>query len=368
MIKTGRESEVRAELDGMPNERRAAITSKLAPRLWQIARIEGEMMLPAPQQTQAKDALFTIRKYADTTAKSQIDAYLVDWYATPAYEGRAKAGMAQGGGVMRVVGRLAAPKLMSVASGLIAAPGQDKVKKRIGDELLLGLAATGDPEAVKYVLDIARMDRGDETLGKRAMSALYTVYVDPGGRFDLLDPSALVPNLEAVAGILKSDQMTGEAANIALSLIQVIGPPQCLPPLLGMVGHPHPNPNFRYAAPFAAIKCGGVSAIKSVVEAMPDQDYGKEQLAGSVVFAISKLNPREGVLAELRGLLTAKSRVSRWVAVEALATMKSVDDAGRIAAVNGNERLLGFWGDATKSDPTLGQRARERAAELKAPK
>ena len=28
------------------------------------------------------------------------------------------------------------------------------------------------------------------------MSALYKAYVDPGGLFDLVDPSALVPNLD----------------------------------------------------------------------------------------------------------------------------------------------------------------------------
>ena len=54
---------------------------------------------------------------------------------------------------MRLVGPPAAKKLISVVNSVIAAPGQDKVKNKIGDELLLGLAATASPDAVKYVLD-----------------------------------------------------------------------------------------------------------------------------------------------------------------------------------------------------------------------
>src|SRR5919107_592205 len=56
MIRTGRDGEVKTELEHMNASRRTAIITQLAPRLWTIARIEGEMLRPAPQQTQAKDA------------------------------------------------------------------------------------------------------------------------------------------------------------------------------------------------------------------------------------------------------------------------------------------------------------------------
>jgi hypothetical protein len=78
------------------------------------------------------------------------------------------------------------------------------------------------------------------------------------------------------------------------------------------------------------------------------------------------MTPRDQVLAELRGLLNDNNRVARWVAVETLAAMKSVEDAPKIAAIKGSEKLLGFWGDgAAKPDPTLAQRAKELAASLK---
>lgn len=371
MIKKGRDQEVRTELDNLSAARRSEVVAKMAPRLWEAARIEGEMQMPVPQQTQAKDALVTIRKYGDAATKTQIDNYLIDWYAVPSFEGRAQAGAVLGATVMRMIGEPAAKKLMRVADGIIAAPGQETVKKKIGDELLLSLAATGDPGAVKYVLDIARMERGDKTLPSRAMSALYKVYVDPAGLFDVQQPTALVPNLDTLVAIAKAEKMPAGASNDAVALIRVVGPPACLPPLVSMVAHPHSDPSFRYVGPDAALKCGGVKAIKEVVLAMPDLPYDQASLAGSVVLAISRMTPRDQVLAALRDLLNEKSRMARWVAIETLAAMKSGEDAPRIAQVKGSERLVGFWGDqsgvdpkARKADPTLAQRAKELAAQV----
>jgi hypothetical protein len=367
MIKTGRDNEVKAAFEQMASARRSQVIAQLAPRLWDIARIEGEMLRPAPHQTQAKDALVIIRKHADASTRTQIDGYLIDWYAVPSYEGRATSGAFLGAAVMRIVGPAAAKKMMAVVSGIIAAPGQETSKKRIGDELMLAVSATGDPEAVKYILDIARMDRGDPSLPTRAMGALYRAYVDPEGLFEVVPPTALGPNLDAIARIAQDDRMPGAAANSAVALIRSVGPPTCLPPLLAMIGHPHADPRFRYLGPDHALKCGGTKAIKAVVRAMPDQAYEKDSLAGSVVLAISKQEPRDQVLVEVRDLLNDKSRVARWVAVEVLATMKSVEDAAKIASVKGGgEKLVGYWGDrsAGKPEPTLGQRAKELAAQL----
>ena len=90
----------------------------------------------------------------------------------------------------------------------------------------------------------------------------------------------------------------------------MVGPPQCLPPLVGMIAHPHPDPRFRYFGPDAALKCGGVKAIKhGRPGACPTRPYEKEKLVGTVVLDISKMTPRDQVLAELRDLLNDKSRM-----------------------------------------------------------
>lgn len=370
MIKKGRDQEVKTELTNMPETRRTAVVSKMAGRLWEAARIEGEMQLPVPTQVQAKDALVVVRKYADPATKTQIDNYLIDWYAAPSFEGRAQAGATLGPAVMRMIGPPAAPKLMRVADGIIAAPGQETVKKKVGSELLLALAATGDPEAVKYVLNIARMDRGDKTLAGRAMGALWTAYGDPGGLLEIQQPAALIPNLDAIVSIARDDRMPADATNSAVALIRVVGPPHCQQPLISMVAHPHSDPDFRYQALDASLKCGGIASIKPTVLAIPDGAYEQKALAGSVVNAISKMSPRDAVLKEVRDLLGEKSKMARWVAIETLAAMTSVEDAPRIAAVKGSERLTGYWGDgASKPEPTLGQRAKELADQLaKAPK
>src|SRR5436305_1046666 len=80
LVKKGLDPEIRVGLQQMSPGRRAELVAKLAPRLWEIARLEGEMQMPAPPQVMAKDALITLRKFADDKGKQQIDTYLVDWY------------------------------------------------------------------------------------------------------------------------------------------------------------------------------------------------------------------------------------------------------------------------------------------------
>lgn len=373
MIRMNNDPEVREVIDAMSPARRTQVIEKLAPRLWDVARIEREDALPNPQQVSAKDALLSLRKYAADAQKQQIDTYLIDWYATVAYEARAKVGAVLGAAVMRMVGPPGGKKLMSVANATIAAPGQEKAKLRIGDELMIGLAASGNPEAVKYVLDLAHMDRGDATLSKRALSALHTAYVNPGGLFDLADPAALAPNLDALVAVAKDESMPGQAVNDAIELIRAAGAPACLPPLMAMIPYPHKEPRFRYAVAYAAVKCGGTKAFVDVVKALPDgANYAKDDLNGAVSGEIAKLTPRPTVLEGLRQLLDDKHRMTRWVAAEALAIMKSAEDAPRIAQLSGaKDKLVGFWGDQSnkdpkdrKEDPTLGQRAKELADAL----
>lgn len=368
LIKRGDDPDVYSALETMPAGRRGDVVGKLAPRLWDTARIEKDTDLPGAPQVAAKDALVRIRKWADDASRTRIDGYLIDWYCVTSYEGRAQVGANLGATVMRKVGPAAAPKLIAVLNRVIAAPGQDKVKNRIGDELLLGLSATGSPDAVKYLLDLVHLDRGDPSLPVRAMSALFKAYVDPAGLFEVTEPAALVPNLPGLAAVAKDDALDGQAANDAVALIRATGAPQCLTTLVGMVGAPHKNPRFKYVAVNNALKCGGTRAIVEVVEALPDAGaYAKDQVNGAISGEIAKMTPRDQALAAARTLLSDKSTIARWVGMETLTAMKSAEDAKAIGALSSSrERLVGFWGEdaAGKEDPTLGQRAKELAAQL----
>lgn len=365
LIKKGMDPDARAALETMSPGRRAQVIGKLAPRLWDLARVEDERLLPNPSQVSAKDALFGLRKWADDAQKQQIDAYMSDWYAVASYEKRAEMGANLGAAVVRQLGPAAGKKLMSVVSSVIAAPGQDKTRNRIHDELLLGLAASGNAEAVSYILDIAKMDRGDPSLPARAISALFKAYVDPGGLFDIVPPEPLVANVPKIVAIAKDTSQKGDTIDDAIALIRAVGGQACFEQLVAMIPVPHRG-QFKYVVSTYALKCGGVSRIAEVVRALPDGAYDREELAGTVVLEISRMAPRDQVIAGLRSLLADRSTIAKWVAIETLASLKSVEDAAKIAALSGNkERLSGYWGETGKPDPTLGQRAKELAGLLK---
>jgi hypothetical protein len=299
---------------------------------------------------------------------------MTDWYAVPSYDdakggGRAVMGGTTGPVVLRTLGPSAAKKMTEIANSVVAAPGQDKVKLRIGDELLLGLAATCSPDTVKYALDLTKLSRGDETLPSRAMDALYKAYVEPQGLFDACDRAPLGPVRDQLAAIARDDHVPAAAADDALALIRAIGAPGCVQPLVDMIAQPHANPKFKFSTAQAALRCGGAEAIKPVAEAMPQGSYARDELDGAVAGEIARLKPRDQVLATVRPLLDDKSPIARWIAVEALADMKSPDDAARLAAVRDPTVLAGFWGDqaAHKPDPTLAQRAKELADQLGKP-
>lgn len=368
LVKRGADPEVRAAFETMEPARRSQVIGKLAPRLWEQARVEDELRLPAPPQVTAKDMLFTVRAWADAASKQQIDGYLLDYYGVASYEGRARDGAVLGATVIRAIGPEAGKKLTSVVNRVIAAPGQDKTKNRISDELMLGLAASGSPEAVSYVLDIARMDRGDAKLPQRALDALFKAYVDPGGLFDIVPPEPLVPNLDKLVAIVRDTAMPGEVIDDALALIRAIGGTPCYEQLRALIAVPHRG-RFKYVASTQALRCGGAAVIGDIVRALPEAGaYQHEELVGSVVHEIARAQPKDQALAQVRGLLAERSTLARWIAIEALAQLGGAEDAPRIAALaKSRDKLTGYWGEGDdRPDPTLGARATELADKLSA--
>lgn len=374
LYKRGADEDVKKALEAMGPERRAKVIGKLAPRLWAMARMEGEKAKPTPLQEMGKDALFEIRPFADDEARKAIDGYLTDWLTGGYFEGRSLAGRFQGTAIIRALGPPAGEKLIAEANRIIATPDKDGRRPKIGDQLLLGLAASGSPEAAKLVLEIARMDRGDPTLADRAVGAVWKAYLDPGGLFPPADAAALVPSLELLGTIARDDASTARIANDAVELIRAAGRPGCLAPLLAMVRQPHRDPRFRWVGANNAIRCGGAAALPQVVaELSPGATYEQKVLVGAVVAPLPSLGEREAVLAAARGLVAEKSWVARWVGIETLAAMDAKGDAALVAGLAGDKtKLNGYWGDQAgidkkdqKPTPTLGQRATELAAKLR---
>ncbi|HEY4244793.1 MAG TPA: hypothetical protein VGM88_33490 [Kofleriaceae bacterium] len=358
--KVGKEQEAYPILEHLDPARRSAVVAKLVPRLWALARVDRDDMLPDMPQVLGKDALIKVRPWADDATRQQIDAYLIDWYCVRSYQKRALVGGTLGSAALRMIGPPAAKKLEQVANGFIAAPGQGTTKQLLDSELLLGLAATGDPDAVKYVLDLSKMDRGDQTLPARAWRALAQAYVDPGGLFPVVPPAALVPNLDEIASFITETQ-DPEVINKAVSLVRMVGSPKCISVFVDKEKEPHADARFLYVVANAALKCGGPSAIGDVVRALPEGRYEHEALTGSISGEIAQMAPEALAVTNTRPLLDEKSTIRRWVAIEALGAMKSKEDAPKIASLAGvRDKLTGYWGGGGgKPDPTLGQRAKE---------
>lgn len=381
LVRKQLEGDARARLEKLPPEKRSAVVAKLVPRLWDMARIEGEMTVPGGEQTLAKDLLFDMRGWVSGAERARIDGYLLDWYTSGFYDARAQPGRHPGAEVVRAIGAPAGDRLIPIADSILAKSLVGTQRLKVSEELLLALAASGSPATVKYLLDLssgtaAGGERGDKTLGERALSALYRAYVDPGGLFPVVEPVPLVPHVQTLVGFAKAENK-GRVVNDAIALVKATGRPTCVEPLLAVVAYPHDQLLFRYIGASAALQCGGAQSIAPVLAAFPENgSYSRQQMGGAVWTVIAKLEPRAEVLAALRELAKVEGKLGRWIAIEALAAMESREDLPLVQAMSSDRRkLTGYWGDQSdvpakdrKAEPTLGERAVELVAELQSGK
>ncbi len=375
LLRKGQEGEARTRLEKLPAARRTAVIDKLVPRLWALARIEGgDLAVPSGEQATAKDLLVDLRGLVDGPDRTRIDGYLIDWYTSGFYDARATPGRHPGAEVVRMIGAPAGERLMPLADSILAKSLSGVQRLRVSDELLLAIAASGSPATVEYLLKLARLevnDKGDKTLNRRALSALYRAYVEPRGLFTVADPAALVPHVQSLIGFATSSQ-EGQVTNDAIALVRATGSPTCIQPLLAVVAFPHDDAQYRLIGASAALACGGPAALKDVVHALPDAPYEHRNLGGSLWMVLAKTKERDAAIAALRELAKENGRLARWVAIEGLAALRSQQDAPLIQSMSSDRRkLTGYWGsqaDASpkerKAEPTLGERAKELAAEL----
>lgn len=377
LLRKGQENEARERLQKLAPERRAQVAEKLVPRLWALARIEGgDLAVPNGQQATAKDLLFDLRGLVEGAERTRIDGYLVDWYTSGFYDARATPGRHPGAEVIRSVGAPFTERLVAVADSVLAKSMAGVERQKVSDELLLGIAASGSPASVEYLLRLAKLEAkadGDKSLSRRAMSALYRAYVEPRELFTVADPVALAPHVQTLVGFATAER-EGQVTNDAISLVRATGSPTCISPLVAVVAYPHEDPQYRLIGASAALACGGPAAIQPVVAALPEAPYEHRTLGGSVWTVIAKSKDRAGTQAALRALAREQSKLARWIAIEALAALGSKEDLSLIQGViNDKRKLTGYWGSQSdvsakerKAEPTLGERARELAAVLAA--
>ncbi|WP_428261955.1 hypothetical protein [Haliangium sp.] len=371
-------ADVVATFEAMAGPERASVLAVLAPRLWADARISGALTKPTAEQTEAKDALFELRRFAEAAECELIDGYLIDWLTGGYYVGRARAGRVLGPTILRAVGPAASPKMQTAVAAVVDAPARaDGSRLAIEGELLVGLAATGSPEAVGYLLEL--VDRGDRDpeLPQRAMRALYTAFVDPGQRFPPAPGQALVPHLGALSARALDRDLSTAMQDDLIALIAAAGPPGCITALVPLVGARRQPEMVRWVSANAALRCGRAQALVPVAEALPPQaEYDAGKLAGVIWEPMEALAEPEVVAAQARLLLGSESWVARVIGVELLGRVaapgSAAEDAQRVRALGRDRTVLrGWWGDQRdlpraqrRPLPRLGDRARDVADRL----
>jgi hypothetical protein len=371
---------VLAKLEPMPAPERQSVLAALTTRLWQDARISGALTKPTADQVVAKDALFELRRLADDPQRQRIDEYLLEWLTGGYYAGRAGTGRVPGAAILRALGPGAGPRVVALARSVVDAPADTSgARLQVEPELLLGLAVTGDSDAVGYLLDLTgRADR-DPELPRRALAALHTAYIDSGERFPLAPGSALAPHVGRLAELARRDDLPVAMRDDAIALLGAAGPPACITALVPLVAERHRNEMVRWVAANAALRCGRAQAIVPVAEALPPAgSYEASKLAGVLWEPMAALGDRAEVAAQARVLLQSASWVARIIGVEVLGRLALADsaaaDAALVRALAADRTVLrGWWGEQAdvpprdrKKPPRLGERAQAVANQLDA--
>jgi hypothetical protein len=367
--------EVKDAFENMEEAEQQKIMEQLVPRLWEKATSGADDPMKVSQTNiQAKDALFELRQYAGEKTRARIDEYLVEWL-TKFYEGRAQTGRVSGRTIIREIGKPAAPKLVQIArSMLVKPPGTEGERLKLGDELLVALAWTGEPEAAGLLMDMVTKDYKDESLPKRAIAALHEAYVEPVTGTPLPAHEALKPHIAQLAEVAKNETLPGVMNNDAIELIAAVGPPDCIQPFVDMASLPTVRRDFRWTGVQRGLRCGGAAAVVPILDTVPTNNWYERALLEKYIWKEILAAPGGAKVAEqVRQLLTSQSWVARITGVEVLGVMSAgkdtaAEDAKRIRALAGDRTVLKqWWGkDAGKKrpDPTLGQVATEVAGRL----
>lgn len=369
-IEKAAEVKVALTAPGLSDKDRAEILAKLVVRLWNDAKLTDDVHLPTAAQVRAKDALFMLRALAAGPDRDEIDGYLVDWLTGGGHFQDLRAlGEYHGELVVRTIGAKAAPKLMAAARALAADPADGKSFVIVPDDLLLGIAYTGAPDAVGFLVDLAEKEHHDDTLAQRAIGALYVVFVvnkEP----PLVDPAGLRPHVPRFKALAKKgiEYNFGELANPAFELLAQAGKPDCIAPLVELA---HLDSKVaRWEAVQMGLRCAGADGVVPMAEALPQDDtYELGILEKYFWDKIVEVGP--GVAAPARTLLGSQSWVARLTGIHVIARVGGAKDAAELRKLAKDPvKARGWWGEPDdkkekkKPEPTLGELALAAANKL----
>lgn len=362
--------QVKDALEAMGDGPAKPVVAKLVPRLREQAAVPDGFR-PSPAHIAAKDALFFVRAFADDGARNSIDEYLAEWVGQ-SFDNRQALGRVEGLTIVKHAGpRAAAGLLAAIRKNIAASPDAQGRVPLTSDELLKGLAYTGDPEAAGVLVGIGGRDHPEPTLRKRATGALYWAYVhdvEPPRP----DPAALAPHVVQLAEIAKDPDSPGASINDSIALIAAAGQPACEEPMLELVRRPGSQRAFLWVAVREALACLGPAGAPKVVDAVPPGSYERGILDKYLWKKIVGFDNRAAVATSCLALLESTSPVSRVTGIECLGRVSNGSHASAVSALSKDSAVLrGWWGDQEdvprrerKKDPTVGDVAQEVAKRL----
>ena len=150
LLRLGDDADVRADLERMQPARRDAVVGKIAARMWDVARVDGDLDDPGhragPGEGLARDVAQASRR-RDALADRRRTC--IDWYCVASYEGRAATGQCARRDRDPDDRPARRQEAKPVVDAIITGAGRRRKHQRVGDELLLALAASGDPTRSK---------------------------------------------------------------------------------------------------------------------------------------------------------------------------------------------------------------------------
>lgn len=375
LIEIERFGEVKEILDEMEEGPRQKVMAELATRLWEMARINDAMAVPNARQTNAKDALFYTMDLADPATQSKVADYIIEWYVGGHYEGRASAGRVSGAMAIRRVGEAAAPRLLESARSIVATPPDAEGRRlEVGDELLRALALSTSKDALEFLMELVENPRGDTTLPKRVVAALFFAFVEPSG-FDPVDGKALVPIGDKLEAMPYDHGLSPTMRNDATALLAAIGAPECVRYFTRMIGFPTDEDRFRWMGTQQGMRCARVQGMRAITEALPDTvDYERGMLSKYLWDEILKYPDKTEIAAGAAALLQSESWVARITGIELLGSLGEAAGAENVKSIKSltgdSKRLKNWWGKkgevppGQKAEPTIGDVAANVAKSL----
>ncbi len=341
-----------------------------------VPRLERLLGPPAPRpiprvERDAKDALFLLRARAGVADRLQIDQALIRW-ATADLSGRMSVGGEGTQKIFATIGTPVAPALLPLL--VVGSPDLSPAARFIGQ---LGDAATR-AQAAKSLVAILRSApaRAEDTQLVEALSLVdsevgrqYLYAAARGGSEHARElallalaqgpvgPGTLAGTVTLAVDLAGDPHAPGRVREAAFQLAEKQGP-LAASALLSLI-HSAP-PLVRWRAVEAALAAGKSTAIRPVLETLPDGSYTKDDVDSYVVHDLALVGP--SAVGPLKEVIAASTKpIARACAVAALARLGHASDGAVLTPLLSDHTPLRGW----KPPTTLGAEAVLAAQALK---